>query len=209
MSKRKKIIISIFSLALCVVVSFAWINELQNPGGRVFTIDLSESRVADSGFVVRLSVLNDDDETFDEITMVDDGENKPENLPTYEDFAPGARKKFRVDISNTGATPVRLRMILTDILCDNEELQNSIIIGTNGFNGFSSSYPAPTVQNKMLSDGMNDDGGFVLIDSVEIPPHNSEDEFVSIYFYVMFSADGSENLENMSFSIGKINFLTL
>ena len=56
MSKKKKIMISIFSLALCVVVSFAWINELQNPGGRIFTIDLTESRIADSGFVVRLSV---------------------------------------------------------------------------------------------------------------------------------------------------------
>ena len=141
--------------------------------------------------------------------MVDDGENKPDELPTYEDFAPGSRKKFRVDISNLGTSSVRLRMILTEIICDNEELRDSIIIGTNGFDGFSSTYPAPNVQNKMLSDGMDDDGGFVLIDSVEIPPHASEEEFVSVYFYVMFSASGSENLEDMSFSIGKLNFLTL
>jgi hypothetical protein len=99
-------------------------------------------------------------------------------------------------------------VILSDIICENEELRDSIVIGTNGFAGFDSNYPAPAVQNKRLSDGIDAAGGFSLVDSVEIPPHNV-DKPVSIYFYVLFSAAGSENLENMSFSIGTINFLTL
>ena len=49
---------------------------------------------------------------------------------------------------------------------------------------------------------------FVLVDSVEIPPNN-DGQPVSIYFYVLFSASGSENLEDMTFSIGTINFLTI
>ena len=70
---------------------------------------------------------------------------------------------------------------------------------------FDEEYPAPTVKNNKLSDGIDSSGGFILVDHVEIPP----DQPVSIYFYVLFSASGSANLENMSFSIGTINFLTL
>lgn len=206
MRSRKKIIISIFSLALCILVTFAWINELQNPEGRVLALRLNDAAIATSELEVKLSV-NVEEEIFDDITKPYKEEDEP-NLESYEDFAPGSRKKFKVDITNKSESSVTLRVILSEIICENKELQDSIIIGTNGFDGFDSNYPAPLVQNKMLSDGMDASGAFVLVDSVEIPPNNV-DKPVSIYFYVMFSAAGSENLEDMSFSIGVINFLTL
>lgn len=206
MRSRKKIIISIFSLALCVLVTFAWINELQNPEGRVLALRFNDAAVATSELEVKLSV-NVEDEVFDDITKLR-GEESEQDLEAYEDFAPGSRKKFKVDITNLSESSVRLRVILSDIICENEELQDSIVIGTNGFDGFDANYPAPSVQTKRLSDGIDSSGGFTLVDSVEIPPHNV-DEPVSIYFYVLFSASGSENLENMTFSIGTINFLTI
>jgi hypothetical protein len=206
MSNRKKIIISIFSLALCILVTFAWINELQNPQGRVMALRLNDAAIATSDLEVKLSVNVSDDE-FDDITKL--CQDVPEQeLESYEDFAPGSRKKFRVDITNLSTSPVTLRVILSDIICEDEELRENIIIGTNGFDGFTSEYPAPAVQNKLLSDGLESSGGFILVDTVEIPPRNV-DKPVSIYFYVMFSAAGSENLESKSFSIGTINFLTL
>ena len=206
MSNKKSIIISVFSLALCVLVTFAWINELQNPEGRVLALRFNEASVATSELEVKLSV-NVEDEVYDDITRPCDDDNTQE-LETYNEFAPGSRKKFKVDITNLSTSSVTLRVILSDIICENEELRDSIVIGTNGFAGFDSNYPAPAVQNKRLSDGIDAAGGFSLVDSVEIPPHNV-DKPVSIYFYVLFSAAGSENLENMSFSIGTINFLTL
>lgn len=206
MTNKKKLIISIFSLLLCVLVSFAWINELQNPEGRVLALRFNEAAVATSELEVKLSV-NVEDDIFDNITQYRDEVSDPV-LESYENFAPGSRKKFKVDITNLSDSPMSLRLILSDIICENEELKDSIIIGTNGFDGFNSDYPAPTVQNKMLSDGIDSSGGFVLVDCVEIPPKNI-DKPVSIYFYVLFSASGSENLEDMTFSIGTINFLTI
>jgi hypothetical protein len=206
MSNKKSIIISVFSLAFCVLVTFAWINELQNPEGRVLALRFNEASVANSELEVKLSV-NVEDEVCDDITRPCDDDDTQE-LETYDEFAPGSRKKFKVDITNLSTSSVTLRVILSDIICENEELRDSIVIGTNGFAGFDSNYPAPAVQNKRLSDGIDAAGGFSLVDSVEIPPHNV-DKPVSIYFYVLFSAAGSENLENMSFSIGTINFLTL
>lgn len=206
MSKKKKIIISIFSLALCVAVTFAWINELQNPSGRVLSLRFNEASVATNDLEVKLSV-NVADDVFEDITKLCEEESEKE-LESYGNFAPGSRKKFKVDITNLSESPVALRVILSDIICENKELRDSIIIGTNGFDGFNSDYPAPAVQTKMLSDGIDSTGGFTLVDIVEIPPNNV-DKPVSIYFYIIFSASGSENLENMTFSIGEINFLTL
>ena len=206
MSNKKKIIISIFSLALCILVTFAWIKEVRNPEGRVMALRLTDASIASSDLEVKLSV-NVVDEIYHDITKSSDDGSEPD-LETYEDFGPGSRKKFKVDITNLSQSPVALRVILSDIICESDELRDNIIIGTNGFDGFTSDYQPPAVQNKLLSDGVNANGGFVLVDSVEIPPYNV-DKPVSIYFYVMFSSAGSEVLEDNSFSIGTINFLTL
>lgn len=206
MNKRKKIIISVFSLAMCVLITFAWINELQNPEGRVMALRFNEAEIANSELEIKLSVNVDEDE-FADITKLRE-ESTNEDLENYENFAPGSRKKFKVDITNLSTSSVRLRIILSDIICEDAELQDSIVVGTNGFDGFSTEYPAPSVKNKRLSDGMDASGAFVLVDSVEIPPNN-DGQPVSIYFYVLFSASGSENLEDMTFSIGTINFLTI
>ena len=206
LSNKKKLIISVFSLILCVLVTFAWINEMQNPEGRVLALRFNDASVASSELIVKLST-NIDGDAFSDITKLCD--DVPEKtLENFQNFAPGSRQKFKVDITNLSDTAVTLRVILSDIICENEELRECIIIGTNGFAGFDANYPAPSVQNKVLADGMDDAGSFVLLEQVEIPPNNV-DAPVSVYFYVMFSASGSEKLENTSFSIGTINFLTI
>ena len=206
MSNRKKLIISILSLVLCILVTFAWINELQNPEGRVMALRFNDASIATSDLIVKLSVNVTEDEFVDITKLCEDVPE--ETLEPYDDFAPGSRKKFKVDITNISASPITLRIILSDIICEEEELRDCIIIGTNGFAGFTTDYPPPTVQNKMLSDGMDDTDSFVLIENVEIPPNNV-DAPVTIYFYFMFAASGTENLEDKSFSVGTINFLTL
>lgn len=211
MSNKKKIIISVLSLLLCVLVSFAWINEIQIHQGRVLALRFTDATqnpatVATSELTVKLSV-NVTEEIYDEITQTRE-DDEAATLASYNDFAPGSRKKFKLEITNNSKDPTTLRIVLTDIICDNEELRNSIIIGTNGFAGFDAEYPAPEVQNKRLSDGTKDSDNFVLVDHVELPPATLN-KTVTIYFYVMFSAAGSENLEDMTFSIGTINFLSL
>lgn len=206
MSNRKKLIISIFSLVLCILVTFAWINELQNPEGRVLALRFNDAAIASNDLSVKLSV-NVEGDSFDDITkMYDEEPSQP--LEHFDDFAPGSRKKFKVDITNLSSSPVTLRIVLSDIVCDNLDLREKIVIGTNGFSGFTSIYPAPLVQNQVLANGMDNTSSFVLLDSVEIPPNNV-DAPISIYFYVMFSTSGSKELEEMLFSIGTINFLTI
>lgn len=206
MSNGKKLLISILSLLTCIFVTFAWINEMQNPEGRVMALRLNDASVASSELMVKL-YSNVEGDAFEDITKLYD-ESDPQELESYDNFAPGSRKKFRVDLTNLSDSPLTLRMILSDIVCEDEELRECIIIGTNGFAGFTAEYPQPAVENKVLSEGMDASSSFTLIDHVQIPPNNA-DAPVSVYFYVMFSAAGSENLEEHTFSIGTINFLTL
>lgn len=206
MKSRKKMIVSILCLFLCVLVTYAWINELQNQAGRYLRLELNKASAADSEIKVQL-YKDIGDDVFEDITKLYIS-GQEANLESFDNFAPGCRQKFRVDITNLTDASVTLRLILTEIICDNQELKDCVIIGTNGFDGFTADYPEPTVQNKILSDGMDASSSFVLVDHVEIPPDN-EEKPVSIYFYVMFTAAGTEALENQSFSIGAINFLTL
>jgi hypothetical protein len=190
---------------LCVLVTFAWINELQNPHGRYLTLRMENASVASSDIEVKLSV-NVNDDIFKDITEIRLDEST-QTIETVNNFAPGSRQRFRIDITNLNDTPVILRLIMSDIVCDKQELMDNIIIGTNGFLGFTSEYPAPNVQTKVLSDGIDKSGSFILMDELVVPPNVGEP--ISVFFYVMFSAAGTELFENSSFSIGTINFLTI
>lgn len=206
MSNRKKLIVSVFSLVLCILVTFAWINELQNPEGRVLALRFKDASIATSELSVKLSFNVKDNEYKDITKYKVDGVQ--ESLKPFQNFAPGSRQKFRVDIANLSSSPVTLRLILSDIICKNKELAEKIIVGTNGYAGFTSTYPEPAVQTEILADGMGDSTSFVLLDKVQVPPNNANAP-VSVYFYVMFSATGREQFENSELSIGTINFLTI
>ena len=69
MSKKKKITVSVFTILLCVLISFAWINEIQNPHGRVLALRFNEAAIATSELEVKLYVDVSEDE-FDEITSL-------------------------------------------------------------------------------------------------------------------------------------------
>lgn len=222
MRKRKKLIIAIFSLLLCVIVTFAWINEIQNPKGVWMELALEEASVENSALKINLYVNVEDPSsknekyeilrTYDEDAVTEsETTTEDETLKAFDNFAPGSRKKFKVEITNKSSAPIRMSMVLSDIFVENEALGNCIIIGTNGFEGFSNAYPAPDVETKLLSEGMSEGGGFSLVELVELPPKISDttNNTVTIYFYVMFSASGTAELEGMSFSIGKINFLSM
>jgi hypothetical protein len=204
-------------MLLCVLVTFAWINEVQNPKGVWMELTLEDAAIATSELDIRLSVNVEEESTdqvekYTEFTKLYNEElDLHENLEDFANFAPGSRKKFQVEITNKSTSPVRLSMVLSKILCENEELAKHVIVGTNGFRGFTAAYPEPAVQTMLLSEGMDNSGALTLVDFVEIPPKaaGSEGYTVTVYFYVMFTASGSADLEDESFSIGKLNFLTV
>ncbi len=201
----KRIIVPVIMMLLCLTLTFAWINELQNPEGRYlnFVFEDGKAVVTDTDIEVKLYRDVTDSDDFEDITEPF-ATDSMESLTVIENFAPGARQKFKVEITNTGGIPLSLQMVLSNIICDNESLQENLIIGTGGFEGFTAEYPAPslwqdTMKNCLVGESIS------LVDGAVVPA----DTMVTIYFYVMFSRSATEEIADCNFTFGSVNFIAL
>lgn len=206
MSAKRRCIIAIFSLLLCIGISFAWINDLQAPSGRYMEFVFKDGNAAISANDIEVKLYRDltGDDDFAEINA----DSSDGGILNISDFAPGSRQKFRADIvnQNENGVSLSLRIVLSDVVCENTDMQKYLEIGANGFENFPDTVMTPSVRSRTLDQGL-DGGSFVLIDSVEIPPNNGEP--VSIYFYVMFSRTATEVFADQQFTIGSINFIAV
>ena len=109
-----------------------------------------------------------------------------------------------MEITNTGAIPLSLQMVLSNIVCESLELQEVLVVGTGGFEGFTAEYPAPalvqdTMKNSLVGESI------ILVDGAVVPA----DKTVTIYFYIMFSRTATETVSDCNFTVGSVNFIAL
>lgn len=201
----KKLIVPIIAILLCLSATFAWINELQNPEGRYLNFELKDGKavVTDTDIEVKMYRDMTGADDFEDITAPFANDSL-ENLVTIKNFAPGARQKYKVEITNTGDIPLSLQMVLSNISCPDELLQENLIIGTGGFEGFTAEHPAPDLRQDSMKNSL-DGESIILVDGAVVPA----DKMVTIYFYVMFSRTATEVVSDCSFTIGSINFIAL
>ncbi len=205
MNKKLKLLIMILSLILCIVVTFAWINEIEQINGRYlqFLLEGENAVIASTELSVRVYKDATGEDDYEEIThILEEGDTTP--LTHFSNFAPGSRQKFRADITNNGTSPLYVRMVLSDIVCENEELQQNLVMGTSGFEGFRAPYLPPALTSNTMLEGI-DNGSFMLMENAEIPPSTT----ISVYFYLLFSSDATESVSNLDFTVGSINFLVV
>ncbi|MBE7064923.1 MAG: hypothetical protein E7384_03805 [Ruminococcaceae bacterium] len=205
MRDLKKLILPMISILLCLTATFAWINELQNPEGRYLNFEFKDGKavVTDTDIEVKMYRDRTGTDDFEDITA-SFANGSLENLVNIDNFAPGARQKYKVEIANTGKIPLSLQMVLSNISCPDELLQEHLVVGTGGFEGFTAEYPAPdlvqdTMKNSLVGESI------VLIDGAAVPA----DKTVTIYFYVMFSRTATEEVSDCHFTIGSVNFIAL
>lgn len=204
MKKSTRIIVSVLALFMCVTLCFAWIEEIDQIKGRYMEFRMTEGKavVASAELDVKLYKDADGLDHYEDITKELEGGDHTQ-LSRFENFAPDSRQKFRADISNTATVPVYVHMVLSGIVCEDVELQKNLVVGTSGFGGFPTSYLPPALVSDSLYNGMSN-GNFSLLQGAEIPPQTT----ISVYFYIIFSHEATEELSNKSFTIGSINFLT-
>ena len=205
MRDLKKLIVPVITILLCLTATFAWINELQNPKGRYLNFELKDGKavVTDTDIEVKMYRDMTGADDFEDITAPFANDSL-ENLVNINNFAPGARQKYKVEITNTGDIPLSLQMVLSNITCADEELQEYLVVGTGGFEGFTAEYPAPDLVQDTMKNSL-DGESILLVDGAVVPA----DKTVTIYFYVMFSRTASETVSNCDFTIGSVNFIAL
>ena len=205
MNNFKRLIVPVIMLFLCISLTFAWINELQNPAGRYlnFVFEDGKAVVTDTDIEVRMYRDVTGADNFEDITEMFVSDSL-KNLAVIENFAPGARQKFKVEITNTGDIPLSLQMVLSNITCESELLQKYLIVGTGGFEGFTAEYPAPALWQDTMKNCL-DGESISLVDGAVVPDNAT----VTIYFYVMFSRTATEEVADCNFTIGSVNFIAL
>ena len=199
MSIKKRIFLIVMSSLLLVTVSYAWINDVQQQKGRYMTFLFNETNkgVISSGDL-EVSLYYD-------TTGEDDFKPTNDVVVSFEDFAPGDRKKFRADIKNVGTTPMYLRMFFSNISCEAEAILDFVDVGTSSFANFPDSILTPALVERNLGRDMSA-GSVSLVDNLEIPP---DGQTVSIYFYVMFSRSATDDTSGTTFTIGSVNFAAI
>lgn len=205
MRDLKKFILPVITILLCLTVTFAWINEIQNPEGRYLNFEFEDGKavVTDTDIEVKMYRDMTGADDFEDITKLF-ATDSLENLVNIGNFAPGARQKYKVEITNTGKIPLSLQMVLSNITCADMALQEFLIIGTSGFDGFTAEYPAPDLRQDTMKNSL-DGESIVLVDGAVVPA----DKTVTIYFYIMFSRTATETVSNCDFTVGSVNFIAL
>ncbi|MBR4868163.1 MAG: hypothetical protein IKU10_03320 [Clostridia bacterium] len=205
MKKSTKLVLAVLSLFVCATLCFAWINEIEKLSGRYMEFSMQNGKAVIAAADLEVQLFKDSDGLDNYVDITEELEEGNNAVLTHiENFAPGARQKFRADITNTANVPVYVHMVLSGIECENVELQKNLVVGTSGFSGFVAPYLPPQLVSNSLYDGTKN-GTFSLLDGAEIPPNRT----ISVYFYVIFSETATETLSNKNFTIGSINFLTV
>jgi len=201
----KKLIIPVITILLCLTATFAWINEIQNPKGRYLNFEFEDGKavVTDTDIEVKLYRDATGADDFEDITAPFANDSLG-NLVAIENFAPGARQKYKVEITNTGNIPLSIQMVLSNITCGDLDLQEFLVVGTGGFEGFTAEYPAPDLRQDTMRNSLEGES-IVLVDGAVVPA----DKMVTIYFYIMFSRAATEAVSNCNFTVGSVNFIAL
>ena len=205
MCELKKFILPVITILLCLATTFAWINEIQNPEGRYLNFEFEDGKavVTDTDIEVKMYRDMTGADDFEDITKLF-ATDSLENLVNIGNFAPGARQKYKVEITNTGNIPLSLQMVLSNITCEDLDLQEFLVVGTGGFEGFTAEYPAPDLKQDTMKNSLVGES-IVLVDGAVVPA----DKTVSIYFYIMFSRAATEAVSSCDFTVGSVNFIAL
>ena len=205
MRDLKKLILPVITILLCLAVTVAWINEIQNPEGRYLDFEFKDGSavVTDTDIEVKMYRDMTGADDFEDITKFFANDSL-ENLVDIDNFAPGARQKYKVEITNTGKIPLSLQMVLSNISCPDDLLKEYLVVGTGGFDGFTAAYPAPDLVQDTIENSLEGES-IVLVDGAVVPA----DKTVTIYFYVMFSRTATEAVSSCNFTIGSVNFIAL
>ena len=214
MYKRLTILTIIF-LLLTITVSFAWMMEINGPSGDLVSFDYDNSIFIDSS-ELEINISVEKNGTY---VPLYSSTNENNEIAKFVNSAPGDVYKYSVKIRNLTTNPITTSVVLSDISTSHVDFFNYISVGIFSAKGFNSKYKDPdltefSVFSKLPKDKeikTNENYAITFLDSLKIPPMDSNDDPVEIKFYVRFDniRESQNHLQKQSFVIGKINFMCI
>lgn len=214
---KKMSITSIILLLLCISVSFAWMMDVIGPSGNSIVFNLNDQLyIASDELNIDISIEKENE--FVPLYSYVSGEESNNELIVFDNTIPGDTFKFSVDIKNKSDMPVSISVLFSDIISSHKDFLEYINIGLISVNGFANSKDAPKIEEfvfKEKIDGYESDEyifdpeelmSIDFLNNITIP---SGEAGVNIKFYIKLSVNASNSLQNQTFKIGKINFISV
>lgn len=214
MHKKLRHITTIIGLLLCITLSVAWMTELDSQEGRFLYLRYDNKLYSAANeldaqlLLVETKVENGaTQEVLTDITnRYDDDPTAP--LLSTENFAPGDYKAFALRLQNKTNASMSVAINLAKIEGD-ALFYDYMNVGISNATGFTEDCPAPMIEEFAVADRIN--SGAVILDNMLLLPPTEDpelkDNVVEIRFYVRFSHEATNELQNKTFKIGVINVI--
>jgi len=214
MKKTPLIILSVYMIAAFAGVTFAWMSPPKSPKGDYAVLEYGEGTENHLG--IQSKDISFKAYAYDE---VEETYVPTSSLSDYFTLIPTEYVKMRFDFTNTTSSVYKLKLQICNITTDSypysEEpgdippLFNYIYFGINNATGYNNGYsytnPVGTYSNLGQSEALYGTYQLTFIESLDITPTNPEDEehsVVSLYGYVLFSAEAGIEFMDKTISLG-------
>ncbi len=211
--KHKRVwhLLNIIGLLLCITVSFAWMNENNEniPVARYPAFDFYSAgknlSVAGNDIVASVYYMDGDEKVL--MSSSDDLTEEPV-FEVTDDFAPGDREIFVMEITNNAPQSAVVSMSFSEI---EEQLKQStdpsivdqLYIGIVSTDGFDLQNKAPVLEDTCFGD-LYTRGVIPVFSNISVPGNSKT---VSIRFYIRFSSQAGNEFMDRDFQIGKIDII--
>ena len=212
---KKLTFLTLIFILLTITVSFAWMIEVNGPSGDLVSFDYEDAIFIDSSDL-EIDIYVEKNGTY---VPLYSSTNESNVITKFENSAPGDVYKYIVKIRNLTTNPISTSVVLSDISSSHVDFFNYISVGIFSTKGFTSKYKAPdltefTLLSKIPSDKeikVEDYYAVTFLESLQVPPMDNDDDAIEIKFYVRFNSirDSQNQLQNQTFTIGKINFMCI
>lgn len=207
---KKRILIVIYALLLCVTASFAWLSNFNKNIVEDIKIDFRDGAltVTDPGFQAYIETVN----SKGNFERIPDGPNG-EQLPfTFEQkqMVPDAVTPFRIKVKNTSTTDYRKAKLGVALRIDPEATRTANILDVmyldivagDGFSD-SNTYHVYVRLDAASKVGSEDNGEYFLWiygegDEIIIPPTTADKEYVTLDCSFYYDQNATAEYQNQS-----------
>ena len=211
---KKLTITTIILILMCITVSFAWMMDVVGPSGNAVVFDYENALyVSSNNLEINISV--EQNEQYIPLYRYIEGEKNLNTLAVFDNKAPGDTIKFSINIKNTSDLEVTVSVLFSEILASHQDFLEFMEVGVISFSGMRKYKDSPIVEEFAIKDRITDYENFVFdpeksisinfLNNLKIPVG---EEGVNIKFYIRLSTKAENTLQNQTFKIGKINFIS-
>lgn len=205
---KKRILLLMYALLLCVTASFAWIIIRDPIRTKSLVVDYHTHKLMVSDKNIELSIWVPEKDGFAEISNSSDEDNRNE-LFRFQNIVPDYNVSYQIRIKNNTSAPITIRLSISSLSCADKLINVDdalVYLSVRPGNLFKSHAGIKLPEEKYM--GITDQTlqsigngqySLSLYDGLQIPP--TGDGYVELECYFYFSKEMDNSYQNLDFRV--------